>query len=267
MDDDINKYFSRALKKQGLKFKLQTKVLSGKVVDGKAELTVEPVKGGDKEVITSDVCLVAIGRKPFTQGLGAESAGIIINKKGQVEINDHFQTSVPNIYAIGDVITGPMLAHKSEEEAVACVDLLAGKHGHINYNTIPSVVYTHPEVAWVGKTEQELKAAGKEFFIGFPKIIGVEYATGAFPMVANSRARANMESDGLVKLLSDKKTSRLIGAHIIGSNAGELIHELVLGMEYGASAEDIARTCHAHPTLSEAVKEAALALSFKPIHI
>ena len=161
MDDDINKYFSRALKKQGLKFKLQTKVLSGKVVNGKAELTVEPVKGGDKEVITSDVCLVAIGRKPFTQGLGAESAGIIINKKGQVEINDHFQTSVPNIYAIGDVVTGPMLAHKSEEEAVACVDLLAGKHGHINYNTIPSVVYTHPEVAWVGKTEQELKAAGK----------------------------------------------------------------------------------------------------------
>lgn len=149
------------MKKQGLKFKFGTKVMSGQVVDGKAQLTVEPVKGGDQETITTDVCLVAIGRRPFTQGLGCEESGVLVNDRGQIEINDHFQTSVPNIYAIGDVVTGPMLAHKSEEEGVACVDLLAGKHGHINYNTIPSVIYTHPEVAWVGKTEQECIAEGK----------------------------------------------------------------------------------------------------------
>lgn len=163
LDDDIGKIFTRSMKKQGLKLRLGTKVMGGKVVNGKAQLTVEPVKGGNQETITSDVCLVAIGRRPYTTGLGCEEAGVLINKRGQVEINDHFQTSVPNIYAIGDVVTGPMLAHKSEEEGVACVDLLAGKHGHINYNTIPSVIYTHPEVAWVGKTEQECKAEGNQF--------------------------------------------------------------------------------------------------------
>lgn len=254
MDNDISKAFQRSLKKQGLNFQFNTKVLSGKVVDGKAQLEVEDMKKSKHSTLTSDVCLVAIGRRPYTQGLGVDEMGVLMSDRGQIEINDHFQTSVPGIFAIGDVVDGPMLAHKSEEEGVACVDLLAGKHGHINYNTIPSVVYTHPEVAWVGKNEQECKEQG------------IEYKIGQFSMQANSRARANMNSEGLIKLITDKHTERLIGAHVMSPQAGELIHELVLAIEYGASAEDVARTCHAHPTLSEAVKEAALSASFKAIH-
>lgn len=254
MDQELGKAFERTLKKQGLTFQLSTKVMAGRIENGKAVLDVESKDGKTKESMTSDVCLVSIGRRPYTNNLGLEELGIGKDKAGRVEINEHFQTAVPSIYAIGDCVAGPMLAHKAEDEGFACVEALAGKESHINYNVIPSVVYTYPEVAWVGKTEQELKAEG------------VEYKVGSFPMLANSRARTNNETDGLVKLLTDKKTDRLLGAHIMCAAAGEMIHELALGIEYGASAEDIARTCHAHPTLSEAIKEAALSATSKPIH-
>lgn len=255
MDNEMGQIFYKSLIDQGFKFRLNTKVTAGSVQNRKAVIKVQPKEGGAEETLTSDVCLVAIGRRPYTEGLGCDKAGVKLDSKGRVEINDHFQTNVKGVYAIGDVVSGPMLAHKAEEEGVALAEILAGKEGHINYNTIPSVVYTHPEVAWVGKTEEECKKAG------------IEYTIGSFPMMANSRARANMDAVGKIKLLSDKKTQRLIGAHIVSPGAGELIAELVLAMEYGASAEDVARTCHAHPTVSEAVKEAALAAFFKPIHI
>ena len=258
MDTELGKLFDKILKKQGLSLQYNTKVTGGKVLpNGKAEVTYEPKEGGASEKRESDVVLVGVGRRAYTQGLGQENVGITTSRLGQVEINDRFQTIVPSIYAIGDCVDGPMLAHKAEEEGIACVELIAGHKGHINYNCIPSVVYTHPEVAWVGKTEDECKAQG------------LEYTKGTFPMQANSRTAAIIDKAaamGMIKILSCKKTERILGGHIIGSSAGELIHELVLGMEYGASAEDIARTCHAHPTLSEGVKEAALAASSKAIH-
>lgn len=255
MDKEIAKAFERSLKKQGITFQYKSKVMGGSIVDGKASLQVESVDGSKKETLVSDVCLVCIGRRPFTQKLNVESLGIGLDRAGRVEINSHFQTAVPNVYAIGDVVAGPMLAHKGEEEGVAVAEILAGKEGHINYNSIPSVVYTFPEVAWVGKTEEEIKAEG------------IDYKVGSFPMLANSRAKANANAEGVVKLISCKKTDRLLGAHLMCESAGELIGELTLAIEYGASTEDIGRTCHAHPTLSEAIKEAALSSFAKPIHI
>lgn len=256
MDGQIAKQFHRILQKQGMKFKLSTKVLSQQKVGDKRILTVEPSQGGEKEQIEANVVLLSIGRRPFTDGLGLEKIGVQ-TEKGRVKVDDHFRTSQKNVFAIGDVIHGPMLAHKAEEDGIACVENLAGLHGHVNYNTVPSVVYTHPEVAWVGKNEEQLKAEG------------VTYNVGTFPFQANSRARTNDDAEGLVKVITDAKTDRMLGAHILGPNAGELIAEAVLALEYGASSEDVARTCHAHPTLSEAFKEACLASHGlkKAIHI
>jgi len=238
-----------------MKFKMSTKVMSAVAnAGGGATLTVEPVKGGDQELIEADIILCSTGRVPYTESLGLDNVGIKVNKRGQVEVDDHFATNVPGIYAIGDVVRGAMLAHKAEEEGIAIAEDIGGKAGHVNYECIPNVIYTSPEVATVGKTEEELKAAG------------IEYKKGTFPFAANSRARANADTDGLVKMLADKETDRLLGIHIIASNAGEMIAEGVLAMEYGASAEDIGRTCHAHPTMSEAFKEAAMAVYDKPIH-
>jgi len=237
-----------------MKFLLKTKVTAGKVVGNGAEITVQPVAGGDTQTLKGDIVLVSTGRRPFTDGLGAKELGVKMDKAGRIEINNHFQSNIPSIYAIGDVVAGPMLAHKAEEEGIACVEELVGKGGHVNYDAIPSVVYTWPEVASVGKTEEELKKEGKE------------YRKGTFPFAANSRAKTNDDFEGLVKVLSDKKTDKLYGVHIIGPGAGEMIAEAVLGIEYGASSEDIARTCHAHPTLSEALKEACMAVYDKPIH-
>ncbi|GFR45754.1 hypothetical protein Agub_g7169 [Astrephomene gubernaculifera] len=256
MDAEVRRAFHRSLEKQGLKFKMATKVTKGEVVDGRVKLTLEPAKGGAAESMECDVCLVSIGRRPFTKGLGLENVGVKTDSRGRVEIDSHFRTSVPSVYAIGDVVPGPMLAHKAEEDGVAAVEIMAGKHGHVNYATVPSICYTHPEVASVGMTEDEAKGKGHEVKVG------------KFPLMANSRARAVGDTDGMVKVVADKKTDKLLGVHIMGPNAGEMIHEAALALEYGASAEDIARTCHGHPTLSEAVKEAALAASFgKAIHM
>eukprot|EP00873_Tetraselmis_striata_P011958 jgi/Tetstr1/432222/TSEL_021678.t1 len=256
MDGDVRKVFQRELQKQGMKFKLNTKVTSSEVQsDGKVKVTMEPVKGGDPEVLEADAVLVATGRRPFTSGLGLEELGITLNKRGTIPVDDHFRTSVPSVYAIGDVIEGPMLAHKAEEDGVAAVEIIAGKNGHVNYGTVPSIIYTWPEVAWVGKTEEELKAEG------------VEYKSGKFSMMANSRARSVDDTAGIVKMIADKKTDKILGVHIMAPNAGELVPECVLAMEYGASSEDIARVCHGHPTMSEAVKEAAMATYDKPIHM
>jgi len=254
-DGEVSKQMRRILERQGLVFKLSAKVT--KAVAGKKDvtLTVEPAAGGASEEIVADVVLVAIGRKPYTEGLGLDAVGIAVSPKGFVKVDGHFATSVPGIYAIGDVIGGAMLAHKAEEEGVAIAEILAGQHGHVNYEAIPGVVYTWPEVATVGKTEEDLKAAG------------IAYKAGKFPFLANSRARANDDADGFVKILSDAKTDRILGCHIIGPNAGDLIAEVVLAMEFGAAAEDIARTCHAHPGLGEAVKEAALAVDGRAIHM
>ena len=254
-DGEVAKKFLSICKKQGMKFKLSTKVTGAEVgADGNVKLGLEDVKKGKESSLDADVVLVAIGRRPYTEGLGLEEMGIEIDRIGRVEVDDNFQTKVPSIYAIGDVIKGPMLAHKAEEEAIACVESLAGFHGHVNYDAIPGVIYTFPEVAVVGKTEEELKEAG------------VEYNAGTFPFSANSRARAVSQSDGFVKILSDKTTDRMLGAHIIGPNAGEMIAEAVIALEYKASSEDMARTCHAHPTMSEAFKEACMATYDKPIH-
>ena len=256
MDAQVRKTFQRALKKQGFNFKMEKKVTSAKkLASGAIELTVEPSAGGDAETLEADVVLVATGRKPYTSGLGLDAAGVETNARGQVVVDMHtYATNKPGVYAIGDIVEGPMLAHKAEEEGIAVIEHIAGKGGHVNYDAIPNVIYTHPEVATVGKTEEELKAAG------------IEYNVGKFPFMANSRARANADTDGLVKFLADKTTDKVLGIHIIASNAGEMIAEGVLGMEYGASAEDIGRTCHAHPTMSEAFKEAAMATYGKPIH-
>lgn len=245
MDGEVSKQFQRILKKQGVEFKLSTKVTGVEKLKSKLKINVEPAKGGDSEVIDCDVVLVAIGRRPYTQGLGLEKVGVKTDQRGFIE-TDHFKTSVSNIYAIGDCITGPMLAHKAEDDAVACVENIAGKAGHVNYDLVPNVVYTYPEVASVGKTAEELKAAG------------IEFKTGKFPFAANSRAKTNHETDGFAKVLADKTTDKILGVHIVGVGAGELIAEAVAVMEFGGSSEDIARTCHAHPTRSEAVRQAAM---------
>ena len=254
MDNEVAKQFQRILEKQGFAFKLSSKVT--KVETGKkgATVTIEPAQGGEATTLQADVVLVAIGRRPYTEGLGLEGVGVAL-ERGRVVIDDHFHTNVPGIYAIGDVVRGPMLAHKAEDEGVAVAELIAGKAGHVNYDVIPGVVYTMPEVATVGKTEEELKAAG------------VAYSVGKFPFTANGRARANRTTDGFVKVLADAATDRVLGAHIVGAGAGDLIHEVAVLMEFGGSSEDLARTCHAHPTMSEAVKEAALAVEKRAIHI
>jgi len=256
VDTDTATMFQRILTKQGFKFALSTKVTKSVVgADGLVTLTTEPSAGGAASTATYDVVLVATGRRPFTAGLGLADVGIVTDKAGRVVVNHEFKTNVPGVYAIGDVIDGPMLAHKAEEEGIAAVENIAGMHGHVNYDAIPGVIYTYPEVATVGKTEEELKKAG------------VKYNKGVFPFQANSRARAMQDADGQVKILADAATDRVLGIHIVGPNAGEMIAEGVLGMEYGASSEDIARTTHAHPTLSEAFKEAAMATAFgKAIH-
>ncbi|KAG7095255.1 dihydrolipoamide dehydrogenase precursor [Marasmius oreades] len=258
IDEEVAKQFQRLLQKQGLKFKLNTKVVAGQRVqsangDG-VVVKVEAAKGGKEEEIDADVVLVAIGRRPYTEGLNLEAIGVEVDPKGRIIIDDQFNTSVKGIKCIGDVTFGPMLAHKAEEEGIAAIEYIKTGHGHVNYNAIPSVVYTHPEVSWVGKTEQELKKDG------------VQYNVGKFSFTANSRAKTNLDTDGFVKILAEKETDRILGVHIIGPNAGEMIAEGVLAMEYGASAEDVARTTHAHPTLSEAFKEACMAAFSKPIH-
>ena len=254
-DSEVAKQFQRILEKQGIEFKLGTKVTAVDAKGKTATLTLEPAAGGKKEELKADVVLVAIGRRPHTDKLGLDKVGVKLDERGRVIVNNHFQTNIPSIYAIGDVIAGPMLAHKAEEEGVAVAETIAGQAGHINYDAIPGVIYTAPEVATVGKSEDELK---KE---------GVAYKVGKFPFLANSRGRAVGLTDGFVKILADAKTDRVLGVHIIGPDAGTLIAEAVLAMEYGASSEDIARTCHAHPTLNEAVKEAALAVDSRAIHI
>ena len=256
LDAEIGKAFHNALKKQGMKFAMNTKVNSG--VNNKekgVKINLADAKTGVESVLEVDVCLVSIGRRAFTGGLGLENTGCTLTERGQVVINDHWQTTVPHIYGIGDAVHGPMLAHKAEEEGIACVEHILGEGGHVNYDAIPGVIYTHPEVANVGKTEEELKTAG------------IPYKKGVFPMSANSRARTNQDADGLVKILSCATTDKILGIHILGSNAGEMIAEGVLAFEYGASSEDVARTCHAHPTLSEAFKEACMAAYDKPIHM
>ncbi|RKE80147.1 dihydrolipoyl dehydrogenase [Rhizobium sp. AG855] len=255
MDGEVSKQFQRMLVKQGMEFNLGAKV-TGVVKSGAgAKVTFEPVKGGEAQTLDADVVLVATGRKPYTAGLGLEEAGVALDNRGRVEIDGHYRTNVAGIYAIGDVVKGPMLAHKAEDEGVALAEILAGQHGHVNYDVIPGVVYTQPEVASVGKTEEELKAAG------------ISYKVGKFPFTANGRARAMQAMDGFVKVLADKDTDRVLGVHIIGLGAGEMIHEAAVLMEFGGSSEDLGRTCHAHPTMSEAVKEAALATFFKPLHM
>ncbi len=255
MDGEVSKQFQRILAKQGIEFNLGAKVTGVEKSGEGAKVTFEPVKGGEAQTLEADVVLVATGRKPYTAGLGLEEAGVALDNRGRVEIDGHYRTNVAGIYAIGDVVKGPMLAHKAEDEGVALAEILAGQHGHVNYDVIPGVVYTQPEVASVGKTEEELKAAG------------VSYKVGKFPFTANGRARAMLASDGFVKVLADKDTDRVLGVHIIGLGAGEMIHEAAVLMEFGGSSEDLGRTCHAHPTMSEAVKEAALATFFKPLHM
>lgn len=255
LDNEISKNFQQILTKQGFKFKLGHKVTAATVNGELVTLTIEPAAGGSAETITAEIVLLAIGRYAYTHGLNLEAAGVAVDERGRVKTDGHFATNIPGIYAIGDVIAGPMLAHKAEEEGVALAETLAGQHGHVNYGAIPSVVYTWPEVAAVGQTEEELKAAG------------TAYKVGKFPFMANGRARAMGALDGFVKILADKETDKVLGVHIIGPDAGGLIAECTLAMEFGASSEDIARTCHAHPTLSEVVKEAALAVDGRPIHI
>lgn len=256
MDKEVSKQLHKMLEKQGLKFKLSTKVEGVEKTSKKLKLSLTPASGeGEKETLECDVLLLSIGRKPNTEDLGAENVGLKMDERGRIEVNHHFKTNIPGIYAIGDVIKGPMLAHKAEEEGIAAVEIMAGQSGHVNYNAIPAVVYTAPEVATVGVTEEEAKASG------------TNYKVGKFPFSANSRAKAMGETEGFVKMISDAKTDRLLGVHIIGIDAGTLIAEAVTVMEFGGSSEDLARTCHAHPTLNEAVKEAALATFFKPIHM
>jgi dihydrolipoamide dehydrogenase len=255
MDSEVAKQFQRMLAKQGMEFRLGAKVTAVARSGKGATVTFEPVKGGEAETVEADAVLVATGRKAFSDGLGLDAVGVSLDERGRVQTDGHFQTSVPGIYAIGDVIAGPMLAHKAEDEGVAVAEIMAGQAGHVNYDVIPGVVYTTPEVASVGKTEEELKKAG------------VDYKVGKFPFTANGRARANLETEGFVKVLADKASDRVLGVHIVGAGAGEIIHEAAVLMEFGGSSEDLARTCHAHPTMSEAVKEAAMATFAKPIHM
>lgn len=254
MDAELMKETHKILAKQGMTFRLGQKV-TGASVSGKAvKLKTEPAAGGKGETLSADILLVAVGRRPFTEGLGLEGVGVKTDERGRIVVDSHFKTSVDGVYAIGDVIPGPMLAHKAEDEGIAVAEILAGQSGHVDYNLIPGVMYTWPEVANVGKTEEQLKDAG------------ISYKAGKFPFSANGRARAMNESDGFAKVLADAKTDRVLGVHIVGPNAGEMIQEAALAMEFGASSEDIARTCHAHPTLSEALKEAALAVAGRAIH-
>ncbi len=254
MDGEVRKEAAKIFKKQGFEIRTGTKVTGASVKGGKATLTVEPASGGASETIEADCVLVAIGRKPNTDGLALEKAGITPNQRGQVEIGHDFQTNVPGIYAIGDVVPGPMLAHKAEDEGVAAADFIAGHTGIVNHDVIPGVVYTYPEIASVGLTEEEAKEKG-------------EIKVGKFPMMANSRAKTNRDTDGFVKVVADAKTDRVLGVHIIASIAGSMIAEAALAMEFGATSEDIAYTCHAHPTHAEALKEAAMAVTGKPIHM
>jgi dihydrolipoamide dehydrogenase len=255
LDLDVAKQFQRILAKQGMVFKLASKVTaidtSGKIL----KASVEPAAGGTAETVEADVALIAIGRVPYTEGLGLDAVGVKLDDRRRVVTDAHFATSVPGIYAIGDVIAGPMLAHKAEDEGVAVAEIIAGKAGHVNYDVIPNVVYTYPELASVGRTEEDLKAAG------------TAYNVGKFPFTANGRAKVNMTTDGFVKVLADAITDRVLGVHILGPDAGNMIAEAAVAMEFGASSEDIARTCHAHPTLTEAVKEAALAVEKRAIHM
>jgi dihydrolipoamide dehydrogenase len=254
MDAEIAKQSQKILQKQGLKFKLNTKVTSGDASGDGVKLDVEAAKGGKAETIDADVVLVAIGRRPYTEGLNLESIGIEKDERGRLVIDQEYRTKIPHIRVIGDCTFGPMLAHKAEEEAVAAIEYIKKGYGHVNYAAIPSVMYTHPEVAWVGQNEAEVKASG------------VNYKVGNFPFSANSRAKTNLETEGFVKFISDAETDRILGVHIIGANAGEMIAEGTLAVEYGASSEDVARTCHAHPTLAEAFKEAAMSTYSKAIH-
>jgi dihydrolipoamide dehydrogenase len=255
MDGEVAKQFQRILEKKGFVLKLGTKVTSvdasGKALSAK----IEPAAGGKSETLEADVVLVAIGRVPYTEGLGLKEAGVALDNRGRVQINAHFSTSLKGVYAIGDVVAGPMLAHKAEDEGVAVAEILAGQAGHVNYDVIPGVVYTTPEVSSVGKTEEELKQAG------------VAFTSGKFPFTANGRSKVNQTTEGFVKVLADAKTDRVLGVHIVGREAGEMIHEAAVLMEFGGSAEDLARTCHAHPTRSEAIKEAALAVGKRAIHM
>jgi dihydrolipoamide dehydrogenase len=255
LDSETGKQLQRLLGRAGFEFKLSTKVVAAKKAKGGVTLSLEPAQGGERSELKADILLVSIGRRPYTDGLGLDAVGVARDNQGRVVVDKNFATNVPGIYAIGDVIAGPMLAHKAEEEGVVLAELLAGQRSHIDYDAIPAVVYTWPEVASVGKTEEELKSAG------------IAYKTGKFPFTANGRARANGFTEGFVKILADAATDRVLGAHIIGPDAGTMIAEIVLAMEFGASAEDIGRTCHAHPTLNEAVKEAALAVEGRPINL
>jgi dihydrolipoamide dehydrogenase len=256
MDSEVAKQMQRILAKQGLKFMLATKVAAAASGPEGVKLQLEPADGkGEGKSLTADVVLVSTGRKPRTQGLGLEQAGVNVDEKGRIVTNGDYATNAPGIYAVGDVIAGPMLAHKAMDEGVACVEIIAGQKPHIDYNAIPAVVYTWPEAATVGLTEDELK------------VRGAAYNVGKHPFSATPRARVSGDTDGFVKILADAKTDRILGCHIIGPNAGDLIHELSLAMEFGASAEDIARACHAHPTLAEAIKEAALAVANRALHI
>ena len=254
MDGEVGKQTQRLLEKQGFKFHLSHKVIAVEKSEKSVKATIEPAAGGAAQTLEAEVVLVAIGRRPYTQGLGLEALGVA-TERGQVLIDSHFATNVPSVYAIGDVVRGPMLAHKAEDEGMALAEILAGQAGHVNYDVIPGVVYTSPEVASVGKSEEELKD------------VGIAYAVGKFPFTANGRARAMRHTDGLVKILADATTDKVLGVHILGHGAGEMIHEAAVLMEFGGSAEDLARTCHAHPTMSEAVKEAALAAAKRAIHV
>ena len=255
MDADVARTFQRILEKQGITFRLGSKVTGvAKAKDGLKAL-IEPAAGGKPEKVDADVVLVSVGRVPYTDGLGLAEAGIAVDAKKRIAVNEHYETNIEGIYAIGDVIAGPMLAHKAEDEGVAVAEIIAGQGGHVNYDVIPNVIYTFPEVASVGKTEEELKAAG------------IAYNAGKFPFTANGRAKVNRTTDGFVKILADAATDRVLGVHIVGPHAGEMIAEAAVLMEFSGSAEDLARTCHAHPTLTEAVKEAALAVARRTIHL
>jgi dihydrolipoamide dehydrogenase len=255
MDNEVCRQFQRLLEKQGIAFKLSSKVAAVETSGNRLKAKVEPASGGAAEMIEADVVLVAVGRVPYSVGLGLDEAGVKKDNRGRVVVDGHFATNVPGIYAIGDVIAGPMLAHKAEDEGVAVAEIIAGQAGHVNYDVIPNVVYTYPEIASVGKSEEELKAAGNA------------YNVGKFPFTANGRAKVNLQTEGFVKILADAKTDRVVGVHIVGPDAGNMIAEAAVAMEFGAAAEDIARTCHAHPTLTEAVKEAALAVGKRSIHM
>ena len=246
-DGEVAKQSQRIFARQGIAFKLGMKVTGVEKLKSKLKLSMQPAAGGDAETLDADVVLLSIGRRPYTQGLGLETVGITPDRRGQIS-NDHYRTSAEGVWVVGDVTSGPMLAHKAEDEGVACAELIAGKAGHVNYDIIPGVVYTKPEIAWVGKTEEELKEAG------------LAYKVGKFPFSANSRAKTNHETDGFVKILADATTDQVLGAHMVGVAAGEMIAEVCVAMEFGASSEDIARTCHAHPTLTEAVRQASMAV-------